>query len=113
MGANVEWHIWKEVERHGYPGNECSCGLTWDWKDQGCENKNPNFFSDSGFWIIWRAAKKSDRWQEFSQISLRPPWDRHPSRLTCYYIDGVIDANIIDPDIFAWEFAKFLGMKEE
>lgn len=81
------------------------------------KNYNPDYFSDSGFMTILREAKKSKGWFDFVVTMatkkmghpeiVSPPYLNYLSYLPRFLID------LIDPDIFAWEFAKWLGMKEE
>lgn len=65
------------------------------------EFSRPDYTTEDGFWILWRAAQKSESWPKFLIIETQ-----------LGVLNSLYWTKLIDPPVFAESWAKFLGWKE-
>jgi hypothetical protein len=70
------------------------CGRSWP------EN-NPDYFTWPGFGLVWEKAKESEGWFNFQIYTHKHSSASH----------DFVFINLINPEIFSYEWAKFLGWK--
>jgi hypothetical protein len=81
------------------------------WKEPFCEFQvMPNYFTPEGFFQIWNKAKESEGWEDFLADNGRI--DIIHSFMNQAKV-WMMRVDLIDPQVFPYEQARFLGWKEK
>ena len=67
-----------------------------------CHTNNPNYFTPEGFFLLWNKAKESKYWDIFVRENISHKIYNIAKRLSY----------LIEPQVFPYEWARFLGWKK-